>query len=221
MKCLQRNLVVLVVLVLANLSICEGQTQESSIIAEPTLVRSVEKVFSDTFDKANPTDPNRPDGWEHWQQDSDPGKAMYDRECGRRDKTSLCLVNSFHAVWLRQLQMQPGAMYRLSVWFKGEKKSKGRVALAIVPKIISKTSSKKILFNKQRVQNDVQMVPGDWARIEVFWTAPATCKYLEGKLDTVDVHLIGVNLKGKVWFDDVALERVVVDKPFRDDFRDK
>ena len=185
-------------------------------------VKKVQTAFSDTFDKPDPNDPNVPLGWYNWQPVTDTGKMIYDKSYGRRDSSSVCLDNSQLGVWQKKLHVTPGAMYRFSGWIKVETLSpRATVTLAMQPKAVSKTTGKEIWVETQTVSNVVRLKPGYWQYLEVFWTCPVSAEYPEGKFILIDVEFIGKNLKGKAWCDDVALDRVVVERPFRDAFNDK
>jgi hypothetical protein len=207
-----------------SISIKSGGT----LTASPTkqeigafVVKKVKTVFSDTFNKINPTDSKLPAGWTHWQPASDGGKAVYERNYGRGDSSSLCFINNMRCWWQRKRPVTPGKTYRFSGWVKVQQSSKGKVGLHIIPKVISKSTGKEIFLSKHTSLNEIKLSPGFWNYLEVFWTAPASGDYPEGKLVGVDIAFSSKNLSGKAWCDDVALDEVVIEKPFRENFLKK
>ena len=69
--------------------------------------------------------------------------------------------------------------------------------------------------------NEIKLLPGFWNYLEVFWTAPVSNEYPKGKLTGVDISFSSKKISGKVWCDDVALDEVIIEKPFRDNFLKK
>jgi hypothetical protein len=183
--------------------------------------KKIKTVFADTFNNADDNDPKFPAGWSHWQPASDNGKAIYDRSYGKNDSDSLCFVNSMRCWWQRKNTVTPGKTYRLSGWLKTSQASKGEVGLHIIPKVISKDTGKEIFLAKHGSVNEIKIAPGFWNYLEVFWTAPESDNYSEGKLVGIDIASFSKNLNGKAWCDDITLDEVIIEKPFRENFLEK
>jgi hypothetical protein len=181
-------------------------------------VKKVKTVFTDTFSKINNT---LPAGWIHWQIPSDSGKAVYERSLGRNDSGSLCFIDSMRCWWQRKLPVTPGKTYRLSGWIKVEQASAGKVGLHIIPVIVFKETGKRALLARDSSVNGGKLLPGAWNYFEVFWTAPASGEYPEGKLVGIDIAFWSSGLTGKAWCDDIVLDEVVMEKPFCDSFSEK